>query len=70
MAFYRKKSLQELIPWTPDIPMALVSISAADLIKGSPKQGDMLACNPEDVTDWWLVEAQFFNDSYEWFSDL
>jgi len=69
MAFYRKKELQELHPWTPDMPMELVSISAADVDKGSPKDGDMLACNPDDPCDWWLIEEKFFKDNYEWVSD-
>lgn len=78
MAFYRKKALQELIPWNPNIPssyMEVVSISAADVAKGSPKLGDMLACNPDDVCDWWrvleikLIEEQYFKDNYEWVSD-
>jgi len=67
MAFYRKIELQELIPWTPNIPLGLVSISAADKNNGSPKKGDMIAINPEDKTDFWLVSAQFFKENYEWF---
>jgi len=70
MALYRKTALQELHPWTTDTPMALVSISASDAEKGCPKPGDMIACNPDDVTDWWLIEEQFFKDSYEWVSDV
>jgi hypothetical protein len=69
MAFYRKTALQELTPWRPDIPMDLVSVSVADAAKGSPKVGDMLACNPDDVFDWWLIEEQFFKANYEWVTD-
>tara|TARA_R110002111_G_scaffold83743_1_gene131477 strand:+ start:47 stop:256 length:210 start_codon:yes stop_codon:yes gene_type:complete len=69
MAFYRKTALQELTPWTPDIPMGLVSVSVADVAKGSPKAGDMLACNPDDVCDWRLIEEQFFKANYEWVTD-
>lgn len=70
MAFYRKKQLQELVPWTEDLPMDLVSISESDRINGSPKLGDMIAFNPKDSTDIWLVAEQFFKDNYEWVSDL
>jgi hypothetical protein len=70
MAFYRKKKLQELIPWTPNLPMELVSISVADKSNGSPKQGDMVAFNPKDSTDLWLVAEEFFNDNYEWVTDV
>lgn len=65
MAYYRKKQLQELIRWTPDLPMALVSISEADKNNGSPKDGDMIAFNPKDPTDVWLVAEQFAADNYE-----
>lgn len=69
MALYRKKQLQELIPWTEDLPMGLVSISEADKQNGSPKTGDMIAFNPKDPTDMWLVAEEFFKDKYEWVAD-
>lgn len=65
MAYYRKKQLQELIPWTPDFPMDFVSVSEADKNNGSPKQGDMIALNPKSTTDMWLVAEQFVADNYE-----
>ena len=65
MAYYRKKQLQELIDWTPDLPMDLVSISEADKSNGSPKEGDKIAFNPKDQTDMWLVAKQFSDDNYE-----
>ena len=70
MAFYRKKQLQELVPWTEGIPMGFISISEADKNNGSPKKGDMVAMNPQSPTDMWLVAEKFFNDNYEWVSDL
>ena len=70
MAYYRKKQLQELIPWEPDMPMDLVSISSADKSNGSPREGDMIAFNPEDKTDMWLVAKKFFEDNYELVSGL
>ena len=62
--YYRKKELQPLFPWTPDFPMTMVSISEADKANGSPKKGDMLAYNPKDHTDHWLVAEKFFKDNY------
>ena len=70
MAFYRKKALQELIPWTKDLPMDLVSVSEADKANGSPKKGDMVAMNPKDATDMWLVGEEFFKENYEWVTDV
>ena len=62
--YYRKKELQPLFPWTPGLPMGLVSISGADKANGSPKTGDMIAYNPKEVTDFWLVAEKFFIDNY------
>ncbi|MDV3901195.1 hypothetical protein CMT89_08325 [Elizabethkingia anophelis] len=42
-----------------------VSISDADKQNGSPKLGDMIARNPKDNTDQWLVAEQYFNDNFE-----
>ena len=42
-----------------------VSISDADLSKGSPKLGDMIARNPKSHNDQWLVAEQYFKDNFE-----
>ena len=42
-----------------------VSISDADLVNGSPKIGDMIARNPKDYSDQWLVAEQYFKDNFE-----
>lgn len=65
MAFFRKKQLQELIDWTPDLPMTLVSVSDADKNNGSPKVGDKVAFDPSSPTDMWLVAKKFVDDNYE-----
>jgi len=62
MALYRKRVLQELIPWTEDLIMSAVSISEADRLNGSPKKGDMIAINTKDLTDMWLVAGGFFGE--------
>jgi hypothetical protein len=41
-----------------------VSISAADLANGSPKEGDMIA-QGKDPNDRWLVARTYFEDNYE-----
>lgn len=70
MAFYRKKELQELEPWVEGSFMDGVSVSDADKANGSPKKGDMIAINPNDNTDMWLVAEKYFNDNYEWVTDV
>jgi len=41
-----------------------VSISDADVKNGSPKLGDMIARNPKDHNDQWLVAKQYFEDNF------
>lgn len=67
--YYRKKQLQKLEPWVPGMVMDGVSISDADKSNGSPKVGDMIAFNPKDDSDRWLVAKQFFDDNYEFVSE-
>lgn len=42
-----------------------VSISQADLANGSPKVGDMIARNPKDHSDQWLVAKAYFVDNFK-----
>lgn len=42
-----------------------VSISQADLANGSPKVGDMIARNPKDHSDQWLVANTYFADNFK-----
>lgn len=41
-----------------------VSISAADAENGSPRLGDMIARNPEDHSDQWLVAKEYFEKNF------
>ena len=65
MKNYRKKQLQPMEPWTSETDMVGVSVSDADKANGSPKDGDMIAVNPSDASDRWLVSADFFAANYE-----
>lgn len=62
---YVRKGLAEMKPWTPGMNVFGVSISKADLDAGSPKEGDMIARNPDDPQDRWLVAAEYFNKHFE-----
>ena len=42
-----------------------VSISKVDKQNGSPKIGDMIARNPKNHNDKWLVAEQYFKDNFE-----
>lgn len=62
---YRKTGVVEMAPWTPDVDMDRVSVSASDKENGSPKEGDMIARNVDNHDDQWLVAEDFFNKNYE-----
>jgi hypothetical protein len=42
-----------------------ISVSETDLQNGSPKSGDMIARNPINHDDQWLVANQYFKDNFE-----
>lgn len=46
-----------------------ISISDADIKNGSPKIGDMVARNPNDYSDQWLIAEKYFKDNFEEFKD-
>lgn len=62
---YRRRGRTELRPYEPGEELIGVSISDADKAQGSPKAGDMIARNPDLLTDQWLMSATFFKANYE-----
>ena len=62
---YRKSALAEMRPHVPGENLDGVSISEEDAEGGSPKAGDMIARNPTNHADLWLVSAEFFAANYE-----
>jgi hypothetical protein len=62
---YRRKQIAELRHYEPGEPLHGVSISDVDRKAGSPKLGDMIARNPQNHADQWLVTAAYFRDNFE-----
>ena len=74
---YRRKQISELRPVTAEeIELGRlitaktrtrksVSVSDVDLQNGSPKEGDMIARNPKNHDDQWLVAKDYFEDNLE-----
>lgn len=62
---YRRKQIAHLRPWKKGEDMTGISVSAADAVAGSPKEGDMIAINEKNVEDRWLVAAAYFADNFE-----
>lgn len=62
---YRRKGLSEMTPWEPNGTMDGVSVSEEDVKAGSPKAGDMIARNPKNHDDKWLVAQKYFEENLE-----
>lgn len=62
---YKRKGLSEMRPYIPGEDVSGVSISEPDKAAGSPKEGDMIARNPKNHDDQWLVAKQYFEDNLE-----
>lgn len=62
---YRRMQMAELRPWQEGDDLSRVSVSQPDAENGSPKSGDMIARNPKNHDDQWLVAAKYFADNFE-----
>lgn len=62
---YRRKAIAEMRSYTPGETLSGVSVSIPDVANGSPKVGDMIARNPKNHEDQWLVAAAYFADNFE-----
>lgn len=67
---YRRKQIAELRPVTDAEVMSRsldsrISLSPTDKENGSPLIGDMIARNPKNHEDQWLVAKQYFEDNFE-----
>ena len=63
---YRRTNIAEMRPYVEgEVLSDRVSISEADRDNGSPKRGDMIARNPQNPDDQWLVAASYFLANFE-----
>ena len=67
---YRRTAIAEMRPVSKDdtvltLEYAGVSVSSVDIENGSPKVGDMIARNPKNHDDKWLVAKEYFEDNFE-----
>lgn len=62
---YRRSQIAEIANWEPGFDMNRVSVSPADKEAGSPKEGDMIARNPANHTDQWLIAKDYFDVNFE-----
>lgn len=59
---YRRKGLSEMRPYVPGEDLSAISVSEQD---APPKSGDMIARNPENHLDQWLVANAYFTKNLE-----
>ena len=52
-------------PWMSGDDMSGIPVSESDQNNGSPKEGDMIARNPKNNDDKWLVAKKYFEDNLE-----
>ena len=62
---YKRKGVSEMRPYIVGESMTGISISEPDKKNGSPLQGDMIARNPKNHKDQWLVAKKYFEDNLE-----
>ena len=63
---YRRKGASQMRDYEEgEMLNSEVSISDADVKNGSPKIGDMIARNPKNHEDQWLVAKAYFEDNLE-----
>jgi hypothetical protein len=62
---YQRKNIAEIRPYVPGEDMTGISIAAVDSMNGSPKAGDMIARNPADHKDQWLLAMDYFAENFE-----
>ncbi|MBL7765863.1 MAG: hypothetical protein JNJ58_07215 [Chitinophagaceae bacterium] len=63
---YKRKQIAEMRPYVEGEQLSdRVSISQSDKEAGSPKVGDMIARNPKNHEDQWLVAKEYFEENFE-----
>lgn len=63
--YRRRIKMSELRPYVDGEDLTGVSISPEDTKAGSPKPGDMIARNPDNHADKWLIAEKYFIDNFE-----
>ena len=62
---FTRTNIAEMRPYQKGEKLTGVSISEADKINGSPKIGDMIARNPKNHNDKWLVAKKYFKENFK-----
>ena len=57
---YIKKAITEMREYVPNEDLTRILVPLGHL----PKEGDMIARNPDNKSDMWLISAEYFQDNY------
>lgn len=66
---YRRTNIAEMREYNPGETLINISVSFVDKQNNSPKLGDMIARNPINHDDQWLVAEQYFLDNFEEYNE-
>ena len=64
-AKYRRTTIAELRPYVEGEDLSGVHVGEHDKAAGSPRVGDMVARNPANHNDQWLVAQAYFEQNFE-----
>ena len=65
VAELREVTLKEINTGLGSLSIQSISVSNEDIKSGSPKIGDMIARNPKNHNDQWLVAKKYFEENFE-----
>lgn len=61
---YRRSTVMDMRPYVPGEDMSKIEVNPIDAAHGSPKQGDMIARDPNDEEKGWLVSEHYFAHNF------
>jgi hypothetical protein len=62
---YIRTNIAEMREYVVGDDLTHISMSHEDVKNGSPKIGDMIARNPENHNDQWLVNEEYFKQNFK-----
>lgn len=62
---YNRIQIAELRPYIEGEDLTNIDVSTIDKKNGSPKSGDMIARNPDNHSDKWLISKEYFEKNFK-----
>ena len=62
---FNNTTVFEITKWDEDFIMSGVLIGPADVENGSPKKGDVIARDPKDHSQKWLINKSDFKSNFK-----